>query len=100
MDRFVEIDADWLVRIQRSGDTDQVLGQIGIDLPRPRRVGVGQRIARHGRAEVEMMKAFALRREAGLDVAQRLAKSQLREGHRVELIEARERLDLALATMT
>ncbi|MBK8690131.1 MAG: hypothetical protein IPN24_17560 [Betaproteobacteria bacterium] len=77
-----------------------MLRQIGIDLPGSRRVGIGQRARRHGRAKAEVMKAFALRRQAGFDVAQRLAKGQLREGHRVELIEAGERLDLALAAMS
>ena len=38
-------------------------------------------------------------RKAGFDVSQALPVGQLREGHRVELIEARERLDLVLAAV-
>jgi hypothetical protein len=41
----------------------------------------------------------ALRCQARLDVAQRLAKHQLREGHRAELIQAREALDLVFAVV-
>ena len=42
---------------------------------------------------------LGLRGQTRLDVAQRLAKRQLRERHRVELVQAREALDLVLAVV-
>jgi hypothetical protein len=100
IDRFVQIDADRIVRVQRPGNADQVLCQIGIDLPRPRSICIGQRIARHGRPKAQAMEASSLRGQTRFDVAQRLAKGQLRERHGVELIEIRKRLDLAFAVVT
>ncbi len=40
-----------------------------------------------------------LRYQARLDIAQRLAKRQLRESHRVKLIQTREALDLVFAVV-
>jgi len=99
LDGLFEFDADGLVGVQRSGIGDQVLRQPGVDLPGPGCVGIGQRIARDGRAETEVMKALAFRRQASFDVAQRLAEGQLCEGHRAELIEAQERFDFELASV-
>jgi hypothetical protein len=42
---------------------------------------------------------MSLRCQARLDIAQRFAKRQLREGHRIELIQAREALDLVFAVV-
>ena len=67
--------------------------------PWPHRVGVGQRVARHGRAKSQVIQPLALRGQTRLDVSQRLAKGQLRERHRVELIQAQEALDLVLAAV-
>jgi hypothetical protein len=50
-------------------------------------------------SEIPCGTAAPLRRQTRFDVAQRLAKRQLREGHRVELVQTREALDLVLAVV-
>ena len=99
VDRLLQVQADRLAGVQRSGNADQVLRQIGIDLPRPNSVGIGQRVARHRRAKSQVVEPVSLRRKTDLDVAQRLAKRQLREGHGIELVQAGEALDLVLAVV-
>ena len=58
-------------------DADQMLRRIGVDPPGPHRVGVGQRVACHRRAETPVIQPRVLRRQGGFDVAQALAKCQL-----------------------
>ena len=49
VDGLLQIDPERLVGIQRPGDADQALGEVGVDAPVARCVGVGQRVARHRR---------------------------------------------------
>src|ERR1700688_590186 len=53
VDGFLEIDTEGLLRIQRSGDADQALGKIGIDVPVAHSVGIGQRMTHGGRWSTE-----------------------------------------------
>ena len=86
-----------LLRLQRPGDTDQALGEIGVDAPVARGIGIGQRIASHRRANPEMIEFGALGAQAYFDVPKALPKGQLREGHAQKLIQAREGLHFELA---
>ena len=76
---------------------DQVLRQIGKHCPRSRSIGIGQRVARNRlAAKSQAIKMLPSRAKIDLDVAQRLASSQLGEREREKLVEAGERLDLVL----
>src|SRR5215472_9922236 len=81
VDSFLQIDAEGLLRIQRSGDADQALGKIGIDAPVAYRVGIGQGIASHRRTNPEMIELGTLRTQAYFDVTEALPISQLGERH-------------------
>src|SRR5437899_3366394 len=60
VDGFLQIDGEGLQRIQAPGDADQALGKIGIDAPVARGIGMGQRVASHGRTNPEMIKLGTL----------------------------------------
>jgi hypothetical protein len=98
IDGGVEFHAQGLLCIQWTRHGDQVLGEVGVDLPRPGGVRVGQRIARNRLTpKAHVVKPSSLRTQVDLDVAQRLAVSQLRKRHGEELIQAREVFDFVLA---
>ena len=93
-----QIDAKRLVHIKRTGDADQVLAQVGINLPGPRRIGMSQGVARDRlAAEAQSIQSRRLRAQIDLNIAQRLSVGELSKGHRQELIEAREVLNLVIA---
>jgi len=85
------------VYIQWPSDADQALREVGIDAPVAYGVRVGQRIARDRRANAEVIQLGALGAQTRFDVTQAFSIGQLRERHSQELIQARERLDLAFA---
>jgi hypothetical protein len=100
IDRRVEAHAQRFVGIQRAGYRNQMLGQIGIDLPGARRIRIGQRIARNGRAaKSHVVQPVCLRTQIDFDIAQRFSMGQLRKRHREELIQTGKILDLVLAPM-
>lgn len=99
VDRLFEAQLDRLVGVQRPGDADQMLRQVGVDLARPYRVWIGQRVVRHRRAKAHAAQPLVLGSQAGLDVAQRVADSQVLERQRVECVQTREVLDLVLAVV-
>jgi hypothetical protein len=96
----VQIDAQGFFDVQRSSDANQVLREVGIDLPGSCCTGAGQRIARDRfAAKAQAIKPSRLCAQIYLDVAQRFAVSELREGHRQELIEAREVLNFEVSVV-
>ena len=100
IDRCVQVHAHRLVGIQRAGDRDQMLGEIGIDLPRTCGIRVRQRVARNRLApKSHVIQAMRLRTQIDFDIAQRLPISQLSKRHGEELIEARKIFDLVFASM-
>lgn len=100
VDRSIQIDTQRLVDIERSRNPNQMLSIVGIDLPRPRRVRIGQRIARQRRTtKSHVVKTLGLCAKIDFDVAKRLPISQLRKSHCEELIQAGEVFDLVIASM-
>ena len=51
VNRLVQIDAKGFVRVKLAGDSNQTLCEVGIDLPVPCGIGVGQSVARHHGSE-------------------------------------------------
>ena len=98
--RRVEFHTKRLLGIQRSCHANQMLGEVGIDLPGACSVRIGQRVARNRlTAKPHVVQPPRLRTQIDLDVAQRLAVGQLREGHGEELVQTREVIDLVFASV-
>ena len=82
VDSCIQVDAQRLLGIQRSGHTNQMLCKIGIDLPRTGGVRIGQRVARNrSAAKAHVVQPIGLCPQVDFDVAQGLSVGQLREGH-------------------
>lgn len=87
INRCVQIDAERLVDIKRPRNPNQILSVIGIDLPRTRRIRIGQRFARKRRTtKSHVVQMLGLSAQIDFDLATRLPICQLNKGHRVELI--------------
>ena len=87
---LIEIHADRMAGVQGPRDANQDLGEISINLPVARLVGVGQCRACDLAAESHVVELGAERTQAGFDVAQAFAVGQLGERHAEELIPAGE----------
>lgn len=100
VDRGVQVDRQRILCIQGSCHGDQMLGKVGVDLPRPCSVGIGQRIARNSlAAQPHVIKPLGLGAQIDFDIAQRFAVGQLGKSHGQELIHAGEVLDLVIAAV-
>ena len=98
VDRRVEFQTERLLGVQGSRQANQMLGEVGIDLPRASGVRVGQRVARNRlAAKPHVVQPTRLSAKIDFDVAQGLAVGQLRKGHGEKLVQAREVLDLVLS---
>ena len=83
---MVQIHADRIFDMKRSGDADQVLGEIGEDAPVVSLVGVGQSRTGNPAAESHVIKLATYRAQASLNVAKAVAVSQLSKGHCQQLV--------------
>ena len=100
VDGSIQIDAQRLLGIQRPGHGNQMLREVGIDLPGSDGVRIGQRVARNrSAAKAHVVQPIGLCSQVDFDIAQGFPVGQLRKRHSKELIQAREVLDLVLATM-
>ena len=98
IDRCIQVDRQRVFGIQGTCHGDQVLRKVGVDLPRPGCIGIGQGVARNGlAAQTHVIQPLGLGTQIDLDVAQRLAVGQLSKGHGQELVHAGEILDLVIA---
>ena len=96
----IQVDRHRLFGVQRARHGDQVLREVGVDLPRPGCIGIGQGVARNGlAAHPHVIQPLGLGTQIDLDVAQRLAVGQLSKGHGQELVHAGEVLDLVIAAV-
>jgi hypothetical protein len=69
IDRVGEVETQILVDIQSPRLADQSLGQLRVNVPVARLVGIGQRRAPHRIAEAHGIEFRGLHRQAGFDVA-------------------------------
>ncbi len=85
----IQIDRQRVLSIKGSGDPNQVLRKVCVDLPRAICVCIGKRVSRYlSTSKSHVVKPGGLRSQIHFNIAQRLAISQLRKGHGKELIEA------------
>ena len=99
IDRVVQIDAQRIVGVEFARTPNQQGSQVRPDTPIARLVGVGQRGALDRRAKTHRVQLARIGRQAGLDIAQALSPSQLREGHGAELFGTRQRSHTRVASM-
>jgi len=100
VDGCIQVDRHRFFGIQRARHGDQVLRKVGVDLPRPGCIGVGQGVARNClAAQTHVIQPLGLSTQIDLDVAQRLAVGQLSKGHGQELVHAGEVLNLVIASV-
>src|ERR1035437_3831919 len=100
IDRSIEFHSKGVLCVQGTCHANQVLREVGIDLPRSRGVCVGQRIARNRLAtKPHVVQPTRLGSQVDLYVAQRLSIGQLGKSHGEELVQTREVLDLVLASV-
>ncbi|MNC85163.1 hypothetical protein D3C83_07480 [compost metagenome] len=99
--RLAQIDTEGLLCVKAPRHADQTLGEVCVDAPVARLVGIGQRAARHAlAANAHVIELHRMRSKASFDLAQALAKRELRKRHAQELIEATERPDPHLAAIS
>ena len=84
--RRFQIEYVGLITICLACPVDQLLRDRGEQLPRPLFVHSRERAARHARAESEVIPQAGLGIQTRLDITQALAKGDLREAHRKEVI--------------
>jgi hypothetical protein len=93
----IQIDRQRVLSIKGSGDSNQVLRKVCVDLPRAICVCIGKSVSRYlATSKSHVVKPGHLRSQIHFDIAQRLAISQLRKGHGKELIEASKVFDLVM----
>lgn len=99
VNRILQIDAKRIVGVERSRYADQALREIGVDAPVANCIGIGERVARHRRANAEVIQLGLLRSQTGFDIAQTFSEGQLRKGHAKKLIQARKRFYFVFAAV-
>ncbi len=86
--------------LKRMRHSVQVLRIVGVDLPWPDCIGVGQEVERNCfEAQTIVIQPRGLSTQIDLDVVQRLAVGKLSKGHDQELIHEGERLNLVIASV-
>jgi len=91
IDAGIEFEHRRLLGIQRPGTNDQPLGQCMVDVPVAKVERIGQRRTRWRRLHPHVKKLGMIGGQASLDVAQRLAPRELREGHDAKQVGATQR---------
>src|SRR5712664_8513 len=99
VDCLPQFDTEGFPHIQTPGDSDQALGEIGVDTPVAHGVGMGQRVASHRRTNSEVIELGTLCAQAYRDVPKALPVRQLREGHAQELVQSGKRLHFKLTVI-
>jgi hypothetical protein len=94
-----EIETQILVDVQPPRLGDQSLGQLRVNAPIARLVGIGQRRTPHRIAEAHGIEFRDLHRQAGFDVAQALPVGQLSERHGSIMLGTRQRPHPMVATV-
>jgi hypothetical protein len=90
VDRTVQFDAERFAGIERPRFVDQDLRKVGVNAPVATIVGVAERAARHPATNAQVVQPPLERLQAGDDVAQALAISQLGKCQAEKLVPTRE----------
>ena len=98
--RVVQFHGKAIARVKRPGLRDEHLGEVGVDAPVARLVGIGQRVAGDFTANAHVIQFASGHAQTCLDVPQTFPVRELSEGHAKKLIPTREALYLVIATVT
>jgi len=96
----LEFKTERIFGVKRGGLPDEDLGEIGKDAPVTIFVGIGQSAASGGLTDASVVEFRAKGRQAGFDVAQTFAPSQLGKCQHEELFVSGEFADAAVAVVT
>ena len=100
VDGVIEFQSQVVPGIQGPGETDEGLGEVGIQAPVALLVGVGQGIAGDAAAQSHVIEFILVRPQADFDITQALAVGELGEGQTEELVEAGKGFDVPIALIT
>ena len=96
---IVQVEPQVFVGIQGARDADQCLGKIGIDTPIPAFACVGQGASGNAATDSHVVELVFVSAQASLDIAQTLAKGELRKRHTEILVETGEGLLVTVAVV-
>ncbi len=99
VETLIEIHADRIAGVQGPRDANQDLGEVSVDPPVVRLVGIGESGARNLAAKTHVVELGLHRTQAGLDVAQAFAVGQLGERQTKKLIPARKAAQFVIAAI-
>jgi len=99
IDGVFEFESQIFAGVKSASWSDEDLGEVGIDAPIARFVGMGHGVSGDAPAKSHMVEPILHGPKAGLDVAKTFAISQLGEGQTEELVETRKAFDLEVAAV-
>ena len=99
VDGVFEFEAEVIVAIERTSDTDKGLSEVSVDTPITSGVRIGEGVARDLGAKVHMVELGVLGSQAGLDIANALTLGELSESHAQVLVETGEAFDLVVTAV-
>lgn len=99
VDCAVEFQREVVAEVKLPGNLDQRLCKVGINTPVADLVRVGQRIAGNGTANSHVVQLVLLGTQAGFDIPETFAVSQLCECHAEVMVETGKLLDLEVAVV-
>ena len=99
IDGIGEVDGQRFVAIKFASRVDQSLGKVAENTPVARLVGIGERGAGDVTTRAHVIELRLLRPQAGFDIAQTFAVSELSKGQAEELIAARKSLDVVISSI-
>ena len=100
VDRAFEIHGQGLTGVKRASLVDQNQGNVAIDFPVARFVGLGQSVARHSHLHSGMIEFGPNGAQADFDIAQTFSTSKLREGHAIKLVQTCKSSDAMVASIS
>ena len=99
VDGLGQFDSERLVAVKIAGHANQHLGKVAVNAPVASLVGIGERSAGNAAPKTHVIKPGLLGAQAGFDVAETGAISQLSKSQTEELIPAREIFDVMVAVV-
>lgn len=91
---------EWFIGVECGGLPDEDVGEVGENTPVSVFIGIGQRAAGSGLTDAGVIELGAEGCQAGFDVAQAFAPSELGEGQHEEVFVSREFADAEVAVVT
>ncbi len=100
VNRAFEIPGQGLTGVKCAGLVDQNQGNVAIDFPVARFVGLGQSVARHSHLHSGMIEFGPNGAQTDFDIAQTFSASKLSKGHTIKLVQTGKRSDAMVAEIS